>query len=105
MKFIFSILLLIVFQSHSQADSKSKLSKDYFVCKTDLDCVLVSGWCSYFAINKGKLDLFNKIPDDETNPEGKNPKNACPPGWAPMKMPKPVCLKKECSTMGGIPGV
>jgi hypothetical protein len=97
MKYIFCVTCLLITQgAFSQINYKEKLTADYFECKVDSECTLVSGWCSYFAINKTKLSSFNKISNNE-----KNPKNACPPGWAPMEMPKPACIKKQCSTADG----
>lgn len=92
------MMLFAGWNANSQTIYKEKLAKEYFDCKSDSDCTLVSGWCSYFAINKSKFDLFNKIrQNDKSSP--------CPPGWVPMEMPKTVCIKKECTTNGGKPGL
>ena len=100
MQYIYlSVVLLISVSGYSQSLYKEKLTKDYFDCKIDTDCTLVSGWCSYFTINKAKLTSYKKIPNNEKNP------NTCPPGWVPMEMPQPICLKKVCSKAGEKSGV
>lgn len=94
MRYLFLIIIILSFQSaQPQVNYKETLPKNYFACEVDSDCVLVSGWCQYFAINKSKLRLFNEIIDHK-----KNSQSTCPAGWVPMRMPTPNCIKKQCST-------
>ena len=90
-------------QSPSEASTpafRTALPDLYFSCRVDAECLMVTGWCAHFSINKAHLSAYKNLPND---PKGKGASD-CPPGWLPPGEPRSVCdSSRQCRATFGHP--